>query len=145
MIVEKESRARSLSEEEFEVLHVAGYKPEQLTAYKSMHVNGIKFSCLNKLKVTKFLNSFIYHDIDGTFCTINNIIQCHSNCEIITGIIVRSYEHIGYGFNASHIYIVKQKKTLSFIKDTHMIKPAIKIIPQDLIFAVKLANCWETN
>ncbi|XP_057335578.1 uncharacterized protein LOC130674302 [Microplitis mediator] len=144
-IVEKESRARYLSEEEFKVLHVAGYKPEHLTAYESMHVNGVKFSCLNETKVTKFSNSFIYSDIDGTFSTINNIIQFYSSREIITGIIVQSYKHIGYGFNAGHIHMIKPKKILNFIRDTYMIRPAIKMSTEDLTFAVKLANCWETD
>ncbi|XP_057324009.1 uncharacterized protein LOC130666770 [Microplitis mediator] len=143
-VVEGTSITRALSTNERIILQQAGYDPNRIVLYRQMRLNGVKFSCVND-NITRFSDSFIYNEIDRVFSTIEHIVQFKSDDRIISGIIVKNFEHVGYGFNTRHIHIVKSKNTINFIPETCKIRPAIKMIVSNVTYAQKLANCWETD
>ncbi|KAH0540081.1 hypothetical protein KQX54_012371 [Cotesia glomerata] len=143
-IFEGKPTIRSLTRDESIVLRAAGYTPEKITIYGRMQLNKIKFSSVNPQLQTKISDSFIFNERDGVFYEIKKIVSFKIDNNLISGLIVRSFSHDYYGFETQFISAVVENK-LSFIHETNRIRPAIKINTNGVTYAIKLANCWETD
>ncbi|CAD6227406.1 GSCOCG00011998001-RA-CDS [Cotesia congregata] len=60
------------------------------------------------------------------------------------GLIAQNFSHACYGFDTQFIHEVDKNHT-NFIQETSRIRPAIKITTIGATYAIKLANCWETD
>ncbi|CAG5096817.1 Protein of unknown function [Cotesia congregata] len=121
-VLKEKPTIRSLTEGERIVLCAAGYTPEKINIYGHMRLNGIKFSSVNPQLQTKVSNSFAFNE----------------------RLIAQNFSHACYGFDTQFIHEVDKNHT-NFIQETSRIRPAIKITTIGATYAIKLANCWETD
>ncbi|KAH0563564.1 hypothetical protein KQX54_002178, partial [Cotesia glomerata] len=129
------------TENEREILMNAGYGPANIRCFNRMTLNGIKYECKNNNY--KFCNSIGYYN--GMFGIVIAIIDFSCDNETIGGVIIQQLRKVKYAFETQHICEVVESNNMFFIRESALMKPALRIVGSEKIYTVKQANCWETD
>lgn len=133
-----------LTDSENHSLFSAGYKViNNVLAFKTIRVNGIQYSCTSENKL-KYCNSIVYCKNHG-FGEITKIVNFDFDGQVIRGFFMNKLTIIRSAFGIQYIKLVKLSDTVIFGKLTQEFMPAIKISNGNCTYALKLANCWETD
>lgn len=116
---------RPLTNDEYIELMKAGYEPTNVTSFKKMKLNGIKYMCRNN-KNYKFSDDTIC-DSNGEFGVIVAIVQFQSHEDIIGGIFIKRMRRIKYAFNTTFLNQVCATNNLIFIRESSLIRPAVQM------------------
>ncbi|XP_074114038.1 uncharacterized protein LOC141537102 isoform X1 [Cotesia typhae] len=135
---------RSPTLPEIKALTEAGYSPDNLTCYKKMTVNKIKYNCHIEERNVKFCDSII-NDGNNIYGIIQSIVKFTNGDSTVCGLLMLTYNKVESAFQTRHISRVKVTENLVFVPEDSRIKPACLMKSSGETYIVTLANCWETD
>lgn len=135
---------RSPTFQEIEALTAAGYFPDDLTCYKKMSLNKVKYDCHSEERNVKFCNSII-NDGNKNYGIIQSIIKFTHENSSVCGLLILTFNKEESAFETRHISRVEISENLVFIRENSKIKPACLMKSSRESYIVTLANCWETD
>ncbi|KAK0074600.1 hypothetical protein PV325_008103, partial [Microctonus aethiopoides] len=137
------AETRLLTEDEKRMLTANGFEMNFITCFKAVRINGIEYRC-KELQNSKRCNSIMYCETTG-FRKIIAIIKFKQAENSIQGMFVKKLSNLNFAFNTKYIHIVAATDDITFIDMRELIKPAFTIDTPQCIYAMKFANCWETD
>lgn len=137
------STTRLPTEDESMALERVGYAPLNITCFKKMKVNGVKYECINDENY-KFCNSAVFGD-NNIIGIIKAIINFNDNDENVSGVIIQRMKVVNHTFGTEYIDEMTLSNKLYFLKELDLLKPVVKIHTARKLYVLKQTNCWETD
>lgn len=141
--VVQKGKDRFLTDLELENLPHEYNIQHKVTTYQKVSVNGVNYECADR-RITQHCDSVIYYD-NTKYGTITSIVEFQNNGETIHGFFVNPFEVERPAFGTKYIKKVRETRQLIFWTDLEGVIPAITMSINDEMYAVRLANCFETD